>query len=86
MKMVQFCALSTYSIVCNIVMYSIDMNPLLLFLYNISCSAYVRISQIVHSNVLAGNNNNLTVFQFVTIFHYMLDSLLRLSYLLTQRF
>ena len=85
MKMVQFCALSTYSIVCNIVVYSIDMNPLLLFLYNINCSAYVRMSQIVHSNVLAGNNN-LTVFQFVTIFYYMLDSSLRLSYLLTQRF
>ena len=55
---------------------TIDTNPLLLSLYNISCSAYLRMAQTVHSNVQAGNNNYLTVFQFITTFHYMIESIL----------
>ena len=74
MNMVQLCALCTYTIVCNIAVYNIDMNPLLLNLYNISCSVYLRMAQTVDSNVLAGNNKYFTAFQFIRIFYYMIDS------------
>ena len=74
MNMVQFCALCTYSILYNIVVYNIDTNPLLRSLYNVSCSAYLMIAQSVRSNVQAGNIKYLIVFQFIIIFHYMIDS------------
>ena len=60
--MVQFCALCTYSIFYNIVVYNIDTNPLLLSLHNVSCSAYLRMAQSVRSNVQARNIKYLTVF------------------------